>query len=420
MAKKTKTPQANFSLQGLLNRYFSSMLTPQQMRKQARRETNLAMQDSMRQLRTTYQRERERTLREQYAQGVYAGLLRGAAAPGSADAQAIRDAYAHAAGLSQAEQEGFILPTTAQQQANTEGATTVAQNVAGYTGDVAAITPGAATGAQQAGVNRDVLMYLASLPKGTFAANAEAAAAGLNREGARLAGEFGTREAALGQDLREMQDNYTMAVRDLLAKRPGQMQEALGNLRESGRGDFATMINALYLQNTMGKTEAELTGTYKGKPTQAAKLAAQELKLKKQIENANNWYDKQRLGIQLMNARTAQKRARIAARQANIDAAAKTGDLTKVQQTFRTEAKEWVEGLLNVNKRTGLPRTPISKQALINGIMRTYGQPLFKQFGRQQVLAWAQAVVNAFPPRYWTGKKTGGGPAQTPEDILGG
>jgi hypothetical protein len=249
MATKTKR-QPNITIQGILKQYLGGMLNPQQQRAQARKDTNLAMQQSMRELRQTYGRERERTLREQYAQGMYAGVLRGAAAPGSADEAAIKAAYARAAGLTGAEQRGFINPTTAQQQTNTDAASTVAQQAAGYEGDVAAITPGAATGAQQAGVNNSVLTYLSSLPAGTFAAEAEAAAKGANRANVTAAGEFAGREAMLGQTLREMQDKYTSAVADLKAGRASSLQEALGNYREGNRQDYATLLSGLGLLNT--------------------------------------------------------------------------------------------------------------------------------------------------------------------------
>ena len=126
-----------------------------------------------------------------------------------------------------------------------------------------------------------------------------------------------------------------------------------------------------------------------------------------------------------MNAKTSRMRANIANRKLAIDKAAATGDATKTEQTFRKNATNWVDGLLNVDKRTGLPRTPISKQALINGIMSNFGQPLFAQYGRKAVLAWANAVVNSFPNSYWSGKKktsksTGGATGgKKPVDDLG-
>ena len=110
MAKKPV--RKNITIQSLINRYAASMMSPAQMRATARKETNIATRDSLRDLRTTYQMERERTLREQYAQGTYAGMLRGFGAPGSAEAQSVRDAYARAAGLNQAEARGLHRPTT--------------------------------------------------------------------------------------------------------------------------------------------------------------------------------------------------------------------------------------------------------------------------------------------------------------------
>ena len=397
MAKPPKkaTRKQPPSLQSMLTRFYGSMLSGPEMRQQARKDTNLAMQDSMRTLRTTYQRERERTLREQYAQGAYAGLLRGFGAEGSPESQSIKDAYARAAGLQQAESEGFIKSTTGQQQANVDVGQGTAASLAGFTGDI---------GTAQPGTNAGVLNYLASLPKGTFAAQAESAAKGLGRAGAEAGGQFALREAQLGQALREMQDEYTMGVTSLQAKRPGMLQEALSNYRESGRGDFATLINAFYLQNTMGKTEAEITGQYKGKPTLGARATAAEIAID-QATAASQAADRtERAAIARMNAQTSQKRARIAQQVANQDKIGASGDVTKLQQAFREDAQKYVAGIINVDKKRGRPRNaPPSKQALINAVYRIYGAPLAGKYGltKQQVAQWAAQVVSTFPSSYW-------------------
>jgi hypothetical protein len=429
MATRTAVRKRNqgFSIDRLLNRYFSSMLTPQQMRQQARRETNVAVQDSMRQLRTTYQRERERDLREQYAQGAYAGLLRGFGSEGSAESNAVKEAYARAAGLSQAEGAGFIGPTIARQAADVGTGQGVSENLAGYTGDVSQITPGAPTGAQVPGTNEMVLSYLNSLPKGTFAAQAIAAAKGLGNVGAQAGSEFALREAQIGQDLRELRDQYTMNVRDLQAKRPGMLQEALGNLRESGRGDFATLINAMYLKNTMAGQEAELTGTYKGKLTPAERTRRTAAAATAAATAATA----ERNAISRMNAKTSRMRANIAQQKVLMDQYGTQGDMVKLQQHFRESAAKWVQNILAVDKKKGRPlNPPPSRQALINAIFRIYGRSLVGSYGltQQQVALWAAQVVNAFPAKYWnpktyTGGKTagkGGGKAPDITSILGG
>ena len=85
-------------------------------------------------------------------------------------------------------------------------------------------------------MNAGVLNYLAGLPRGTFAAQAESAAKGLGRAGAEAGGEFALREAQLGQTLRELQDSYTMGVRELQSKRPGMLSEATAaTARDRGR-----------------------------------------------------------------------------------------------------------------------------------------------------------------------------------------
>jgi hypothetical protein len=279
-AKKARQPAGAKipSFNQIIGRLYGSMLTQKQMRKQARRETNLAMQDSMRQLRTTYQRERERGLREQYAQGAYAGLLRGFGAEGSAESQAVKEAYARAAGLTGAEQRGFITPTVAQAGANVAAGQATAENLAGYTGDITSAIPGGAAAAPSG----QVLNYLASLPAGTFAAEAEARAKGLGRAGAETAGQFALREAQLGQDLRELRDQYTMAVQELQAKRPGVLSEALGRYREGNRQDVATMLSAIGLQQTgfenLSQATERTTGTQLDiRKQRAAELAARGL-----------------------------------------------------------------------------------------------------------------------------------------------
>jgi hypothetical protein len=422
MAKKKAVKP--LSMESLLRRYVAgTMMSPAQQRKQARRETTLAMNDSMRSLRTTYQRERERTLREQYAQGAWAGLLRGYGAEGSAESQSIKDAYAKAAGLQQAESEGFIAPTIAQQQANVGNAQAQAQTLSGFTGDVGTATPG---------VNAGVLNYLASLPKGTFAAQAESAAKGLSRAGAEAGGDFALREAQLGQSLREMQDEYTMAVKDLQAKRPGLFQEALGALKESGRGDLSTIINAMYLQNTMGKTEAELTGQYKGKLTPAERSRRAGV----QAEKAATAAAAERVAISAMNAQSTRMNAKVNQQKARLEAAAQqaevTGDRTKVESQFRQDAESWVRTMLFLDKKKGRPaKMPASKQALINGVFRTFARPLLQYgYSQEQLALWAAQIVNSFPNKWWDPKlysggtkstTSGGGNAgKTQEQILAG
>jgi hypothetical protein len=399
--------QQNVTIQNLINRYAGSLLSPQDMRKTARKETNLAMQDSLRDLRTTYQRERERTLREQYAQGTYAGLLRGFGAPGSSEAEGVRNAYARAAALNQAEAQGFINPTTAQQGANVDTSQASNAALAGYSGPEVA--------GQNEGVNNSVLTYLNSLPKGTFAAQAEARAKGLASAGAAAASPFALREAQLGQTLREMQDKYLMGRQDLNASRAGELQKAIGALRESGRGDLSTLINAMYLQNTMGKTQAELTGTYKGKPTQAARAEQAALAIKAATAQSQASDRTERAAIARMNAQTSKQRAKIAQQNADTSALAASGDIVKAEQDFRKNAQKYVAGIINVNPKTGMPRkTPPSKQTLINWVYRQYGLPLAGQYGltKQMLATWAAQVVSTFPQSYWkkpTGSKGGGG-----------
>ena len=106
------------TIAGILTRFYGDSMISAEQRKAARKETNIAMNDSMLKLRRTYQRERERTLREQYAQGAWAGLLKGYGSEGSAESETIKNAYARAAGLTEAESRGFITPTIAQQQSN--------------------------------------------------------------------------------------------------------------------------------------------------------------------------------------------------------------------------------------------------------------------------------------------------------------
>lgn len=416
MAKKGGRKTPNITIQSLINQYAASMLSPQAMRKTARKETNLAMQDSLRDLRTTYQRERERTLREQYAQGTYAGMLRGFGAPGSAEAEGIRNAYASAAGLNERFSQGLIDSTTTQQGANVD--TGAAQNaqLAGYDGPT---IPG-----QDAGVNASVLSYLNSLPKGTFAAQAESRAKGLASAGAAAASPFALREAQLGQTLREMQDKYLMGRQDLNSSRASEFQKALSGLRESGRGDLSTLINAMYLQNTQQKDLASITGTYKGKPTQAARESAAEIAIRSATAASQAQDRTARQEIARMNAATSQQRARIAQQNANTAKLAASGDVVKAEQDFRKNAQKYVAGIIGVNPKTGQPRRrPPSKQTLINYVYRQYGLPLAGRYGltKEMLAKWAAQVVSTFPDSYWkksTGTKgstSGGGKTQVEE-----
>jgi hypothetical protein len=424
MARPRRQPP--ITIESVLRQYMGGLLTPAQQRKQARQQTNLAVQDSMRQLRTTMQREREGLLREQYAQGAWAGLLRGYGAEGSAEAQAIKDAYSRAAGLTEAEATGFINPTIAQQAQNVTAGQGAAQAVAGYTGDVGTAGPGA---------NAAVLGYLASLPRGTFAAKAEAEAKGLGSAAAQAGAPFAMRQAELGQDLRELRDEYTMAVQNLQAKRPGMLQEALLGLSGERRSDIATILNALAMQMNLQQTRAELTGTFEGKPTQAAKEAWLGFQLEQAEAEAERLDEAGRLAVQQMNARTSRMQAQIAQGRLQLSRDAQrweqsggAKDRVKLESDFRKNAQKWVSNMLNINAKTGLPRgTPPPKQVLINGIIRLYGRPLIGRFGLTGPLLnqWAQQVVSAFPRRYWQQQQRptpagGGAKGVTPQDILAG
>lgn len=420
-----KKPAA-LSLNSLLNTYYRGLLSPQQQRQQARAQVNTQMQSSLRDLRTTYQTERERTLREQYAQGTFAGLLKGLGAPGSSEAESIRNAYAKAAGLSGAEQRGFISSTTAQQGADVGQANAANAQLAGYAGP---------DQNPSAGQNADVLNYLSSLPPGTFASEAASKAAGLGASGAQAAGQFGLREQQLGQQLREMQDQYLLNRRDVDLKRPGLYQDAIGNLQTGNRSDIATLINAMYLQNTMGKTQADISGVdpRTGRPTLAARQTMAELAIKQTTAQSQAADRLARQQIARMNAVTSRNNSRITqqkATQAKQAAVAKqTGDYSKVQATYRANAAKWVQSILDIDKKKGRPVTmPPSKQALVNGVYRLYGQALIPYgLTPQQVATWAAQVVNAFPQRYWNPKTYGatkgagkGGKAPSVAGILGG
>jgi hypothetical protein len=392
-ARRPRTPGIN----ALINQYIrASLQTPAQQRKQARRETNLAIKDSMRQLRTTVQREREGLLREQYGQGAWAGLLRGYGAEGSAESQAIKDAYARAAGITSQAAQGFITPTIAQQQQYATAGQEASQAVAGYTGDVGTAAPGA---------NAAVLGYLASLPRGTFEAEARAEAAGLGSAAAQAGAPFAFRQAELGQALRDLRDEYTMAVRDIQAKRPGMLQEALTGLRGERRSDFASIINALYLQNTLGRTQAELTGVYRGRPTQAARAqaAAQAMDAAKLAEDIRQYNES--LAVRQMNAKTSRMQANIAKQRLRQQRTGQAGDTVKLEQQFRQDAQKYIQNVLGIDKKLGRPRyQPPSKATLVQAIMNVYGRPLAGRYGLTpaQLRAWSQQVVNTFPNKYWT------------------
>src|SRR5262245_48672946 len=164
--KKRRQPQP--TLQSLISRMYSGMLTPQQQRAQARKDANVALQDQLRGLRLDYTRQRVQGLREQYAQGAYGDLLRGLGAEGSPEMEAIKRAYANAAGLNEGFAKGLVTSTTGQQ----------AQNAAAGEQATEQLSGGTVGTMPSAGTNAQVLNYLASLPRGTFMAQAEAQAKG--------------------------------------------------------------------------------------------------------------------------------------------------------------------------------------------------------------------------------------------------
>jgi hypothetical protein len=87
----------------------------------------------------------------------------------------------------------------------------------------------------------------------------------------------------------------------------GRLQKAISALRESGRGDLSTLINAMYLQNTMTKDTTALTGTFKGKAhAEARRAAAARRQRRRQRGRA--------AAISRMNAVTGRMRRRSASR----------------------------------------------------------------------------------------------------------
>jgi hypothetical protein len=403
MARARRQPKP-LSFDRIMRQYMAStFMTPGQIRKEARRETNLALKDSMRQVRYQSGRAYEEAKRQQNTANVMGQIL---ASYRSSDAAAMANAFSSQRQQMEMMNQGLLDPTIAAQQAGVQAGQQASEKLAGYEGAIPTMPSPAANAltARQLGISIPSEL-LSTLGGAAY----EQGLAGGSAQASRL-GQMATQE--LDQRLKDIKKEYAAATREVLAKRPEMIQEALTNLRSNARSDFASIINAMYLKNTMAGTEAELTGTYRGKLTPAERERRQKAALA-QMGQAAEW---ERIAISRMNARTSRMRAKIAQQQARLEASGQTaettGDLVSLQQDFRDAAKDWVQDIIQVDRKKGRPRNmPPSQQTLINGIFRLYGRPLVGRYGlsQQQLSQWAAQVVSAFPKKYWNPRTYGRG-----------
>ena len=411
MARRRRKPPP-LSLDKMLRAYYGSAqlgLGPKGQRREARRTANLSIQDQLRGLASEGGRERTQALRQAASMDVASQVV---AQRRQSDAEATAAAYGQLQQqLGGANQSLIEAVQAAQQRAVTAGQQ-ASEASAGFTGDIGTEAPGRnARVARQTGVTiPGEMLATQGLAASTRALEkGQAVAAGLSQGG----------QATLQGALRDITEKYGGARRDVLATRPKLIQETLAEKNAQRRADFSTMINALYLKNTMGKTAADIAlgrGNLKvdirNAKTAAAKAAAA-------AANA-----RERAAIARMNAVTSRQRANIAKQQLKLDETAAAGDFVKVEQDFRKHAHDFAAKIINVDRKRGVPRKqPPSKKRLMLSIYSQFGRPLAGKYGltEAELRQWAAQVVNAFPSKYWDlSRYRTTGPVKTPEDILGG
>jgi hypothetical protein len=254
--------------------FMQGQLSPAEQRAEARRTTAQAIKDSIYDLRQQSGAEQDRLRRELAGQQAFATTL---AAYRTSDAAAMRSAYEQAAanvgGTSQALNDALV----ASQQGAVNTAQSDAARLAGFQGEI----PGMASPA----ANAKVLSRLGiTLPQETLGTIGTAEyGRGLAKGTAyanQLAGTYATE--VINEKLRDVRNDYAKAIAGIEAKRPSMVQEAIDKLRENGRSDLATWIQAKYLQNTIQQSRAELTGR---DPVTGKKTSKQR---QQEIVNAQN------------------------------------------------------------------------------------------------------------------------------------
>jgi hypothetical protein len=401
MARPRKTPRALPSLDALLGQYMrATLLTPAQQRAEARRTTNLALGDEMRALRTQHGYDYERARREQNAANVMGQIL---ASYRSADAAAMRAPFSAAQGQVQGLGTGLINEVQAAQQAGVTAGQESSARLAGFQGEI----PGMPSPAANALTSRQLGITIPSELLSSLGTSEYAHGLTTGTAQASKLGQQATQ--GMDQRLRDIARDYSMKVADIQAQRPGLLQKALEGLRGGTRSDFATLINAYYLRNTIGKTAADAAlDAAKLKASVAASNAKTSQAQSKAYASAmkSMGYDAQ--GNLLPGYWKDPKTGRVLPLGWTI----KGGVPTKVPTGAGAKAKQptftdWAKTQTDMRKQGAqflglgkgqLPRADFKPNtgALINYLMRAVGQAFVSTYGggtRQQVEQVARSIA---------------------------
>lgn len=270
---------------------------------------------------------------------------------------------------------------------------------------------------------------------------------GLANEAARALVNMGDRRFAAGVRLADASDSALFkgkgdidkmraSIRDLEAKRPGLLLEAVMNLRQQANQERATKVQIGTLQLQQAKTAQEqavamtnLTGTIhivkggkvvdtgRAAPGSDAGEAATRAATATATAAASAAAKKEAARIAAESKREAAEIAAAAKINAAKIAARKketTNAKTRLdaETKFRTNGKTTALELMGYNKDLGRPlKFPPKRVTLMNAIYNTYGAALVGKFGitENAVRAWARQIVMAFPNRWWQKSTYGGG-----------
>lgn len=439
-ARRSANPRGaqQITSQQLAQRLYASVLTPAQQRKEATWMVNQALKGQRDALAEASREEQAAAERQALAAE---GFGKAFAPMQASFDDSIRSAYSQGAGGINADVSSLAAGVNAAQG---EQLAAAQADLARLDGPGAAAVPAAAPGAGAAQLTGNAALA-ASVP----AASASGYSSGVSPltpfGGPRVAPQV-ARASNIGSEYRYKAITSATELRKAIAKleqtRPDLLREAMSGFRGENLQTMAALQNMLTLQNTIGKTEADIQAD-KGAAARArekariAKLAAQGLgpdgktplpgyyrpmpgAALQKIPSGWDWDPKKKQLIPRPAGRPPKGEGAGAA-------AFTPAQKVQLEADFRTHAHEAITKLINVDADLGRPLYKPPKKALIV-------RAVFNQFGRQllragytegQIKAWATQIVNTFPNKYWDPgtykKKPGtGSTGKGVDDVIAG
>ena len=421
-ATTRSTARGAIGIQDIIGRMLGEMETPRQQEARARRLVSESISEQTQTLRESAQLAAEENRRKQAALAGFAGAFQQGGA-GMADAirASISGGGAQVAGLA----SGLSGALGGAQRANLDAATAAAMAATGGAGAVTAPSPEA---------NAATANYLGGvIPRTTMEriANAEA-------QKATAQGDIATKSmwqdiASLAFAGRESEAELARGIRDVEKQRPKLMREALGDVLQGRQSTYATLLSALGLQNTIGKTAADVALDTATLNADIAADKARDKRERTKIRNASlaaqgfapsgtllpNWWVNPNTGQpeKLPSGTIIGPRGtpiKIAAPGKGKGAKQPTAsDWTRVQDRMRQVGRDWLglgkDGRLKQNWR---------REDLVGYLMQMAGQSFINTYGaRQQVQQLATQIMQGLMGEWWERKRprTGGAPgAATP------